>query len=81
MASELALEKVLALSPNSNILDPMMGSGTVPRVAVDHRHRCFGFDTDPLAVLMAKVWTTSLEISQLRHIADEVVLQAKHISK
>ena len=81
MASELALEKVLALSPNSNILDPMMGSGTVPRVAVDHHHCCFGFDTDPLAVLMAKVWTTPLEMSQLRHIANEVILQAKHISR
>jgi DNA modification methylase len=80
MASDIALEKVLALSHESVILDPMMGSGTVPRVASDHRHRCFGFDTDPLAVLMAKVWTTPLEISELRDTADEVILHAENMS-
>jgi len=36
IASDIALEKVLALSHESVILDPMVGSGTVPRVASDH---------------------------------------------
>lgn len=79
MAPEVALEKVLSLSSEAVILDPMMGSGTVPRVATDHNRRCFGFDIDPLAVLMAKVWTTPIEASELRDTAAGVIRQAENM--
>jgi DNA modification methylase len=80
MAPEIALEKVRSLSPEAVILDPMTGSGTVPRVATDHNRRCFGFDTDPLAVLMAKVWTTPIEVSELRGTAASVIHQAENMN-
>jgi hypothetical protein len=55
MAPEIALEQVLGLSSEAVILDPMTGSGTVPRVATDHNRRCFGFDPTfriPLLIFM-----------------------------
>lgn len=35
------------------VLDPMMGSGTVPVLAAQRGHQGLGFDVDPLAVTMA----------------------------
>jgi tRNA G10 N-methylase Trm11 len=58
MAPELALETLSKLKKNSLVLDPMAGSGTVLRDATELGHRAIGFDVDPLAVLMARVWTT-----------------------
>lgn len=58
MAPGLALETLETLQPNSVVLDPMSGSGTVLRQANDLGHTAVGFDMDPLAVLMAQVWTT-----------------------
>ncbi|MBO9325941.1 MAG: hypothetical protein J7463_11270 [Roseiflexus sp.] len=57
MAPELALRAIEELEPLSTILDPMMGSGTVVRVAAEAGHRAIGQDIDPLAVLMTRVWT------------------------
>lgn len=61
MAPEIALSEAAMLPIGSLILDPMTGSGTVPRVVAEQGHRCIGFDLDPLAVLMAKVWTSPLD--------------------
>ena len=60
MAPDLALVPLAALSAGSTVLDPMMGSGTVVRHALDAGHQAFGYDLDPLAVLMSKVWTTQV---------------------
>jgi SAM-dependent methyltransferase len=38
------------------VLDPMAGSGTTLVVARTLGHKATGFDTDPLAVLLARVW-------------------------
>ena len=38
----------------------MAGSGTVVAVAQASGHTALGFDTDPLAVLVARVWTTPI---------------------
>lgn len=73
MASEIALAEVASLPPGSRVLDPMAGSGTVVRVASDQGHRAIGFDLDPLAVLMAKVWTTAVDADQLRKEAATLV--------
>jgi DNA modification methylase len=43
------------------VLDPMAGSGTVLALARAHGHRAVGFDIDPLAVLLADVWTTAVD--------------------
>src|SRR4051794_7160929 len=61
MAPELALEKLSDLAAGSVVLDPMAGSGTVVRQATELGHSAMGFDMDPLAVLMTKVWTTPLD--------------------
>ena len=60
MAPGLALDSLSALKPQSVVLDPMSGSGTVLRQALELGHEAIGFDVDPLAVLMATVWTTRL---------------------
>lgn len=60
MAPEIVLDRLKALNSDSLVLDPMAGSGTVLRAAVEQGLDCIGFDADPLAVLMAKVWTRRL---------------------
>ena len=63
MASEVALGALEGLTPRSTVLDPMCGSGVVVRRSLDTGHVGIGLDIDPLAVLMAKVWTTKLSPS------------------
>jgi DNA modification methylase len=58
MAPEIAIAELGRLTPGSMVLDPMMGSGTVLRHAVELGHKAVGFDMDPLAVLMSRVWST-----------------------
>lgn len=61
MAPELALNSLASLPVNSVVLDPMAGSGTVLRQAMCLGHTAIGFDMDPLAVLMSRVWTSKYE--------------------
>lgn len=60
MAPGLALDSLSALKAGNVVLDPMSGSGTVLRQASDLGLSAKGFDLDPLAVLMSKVWTTAV---------------------
>jgi hypothetical protein len=60
MAPEIALARIADLPRGSTVLDPMTGSGTVVRTASQLGHRAIGFDLDPLAVLMSKVVTTTV---------------------
>jgi tRNA G10 N-methylase Trm11 len=80
MASELALARCHSLPAGSTVLDPMAGSGTVLRAAVDAGLHGVGFDLDPLAVLMAKVWTTPIDSYRLNDAAAELVARAGKIS-
>lgn len=61
MAPELALNSLGSLKANSIVLDPMAGSGTVLRQALTLGHKAIGFDMDPLAVLMSRVWTSKAD--------------------
>ena len=76
MAPELALETLRELPRNSVVLDPMAGSGTVLRHAIDLGHRALGRDLDPLALLMAKVWTTRVDTSLVKDVFSDVVSRA-----
>jgi hypothetical protein len=67
MAPDLALSVLENMPQGSSILDPMMGSGTVVRQALEFGHDAVGYDLDPLAVLMTKAWTTEVE--------DEAIIQ------
>ena len=69
MAPEIAIEELSKLPVGSKVLDPMMGSGTVLRHAVSFGHHATGFDMDPLAVLMSRVWSTSVPDSDLQFVS------------
>ncbi len=70
MAPELAIAKLRELEPNSTVLDPMVGSGTVVRNAAILGHEAMGFDMDPLAILMTKVATTPIEPSRMIELSE-----------
>lgn len=61
MAPELALKALSVVPDGGLVLDPMVGSGTVIRHASDRGLQAIGFDMDPLAVLMSRVWTTPVD--------------------
>jgi len=77
MAPGIALEAVAQSKGPLRVLDPMTGSGTVLAVARAKGHRAFGFDLDPLAVLMAGVWTRTVEADEINEKAGEVLSRAK----
>jgi len=77
MAPDLAIDKLQDLAPNSLILDPMTGSGTVVRHASMLGHRAVGTDLDPLAVLMSRVSTTPVADGTIERLAAEAVLRAE----
>lgn len=59
------------------MLDPMAGSGTVLAVARQHGHLAFGVDLDPLAVLLAGVWTRTVDAEKVKDKAREVFDRAR----
>jgi SAM-dependent methyltransferase len=77
MAPDLAIREVRRLKSGCTVLDPMAGSGTVVREASAHGHRALGFDLDPLAVLMASVWTTPVDDDAIEEAASDVMKLAK----
>jgi hypothetical protein len=77
MAPELALAHLADLSKGRIVLDPMSGSGTVLRQASVLGLRARGFDVDPLAVLMSRVWTTAVKDSIVETLFKEIMADAK----
>lgn len=73
MAPDLALSELKKFKPGSVILDPMAGSGTVLRQACELGHKSLGFDLDPLAVLMARVWTSSIDSDAIKFLLSELM--------
>jgi len=71
MAPELALQALELVPEDGVVVDPMMGSGTVIRQASDLGLTAIGFDVDPLAVLMSRVWTTPVDDSVVARVYDE----------
>lgn len=77
MAPELALRALERQSSGSKVLDPMCGSGTVLRTALASGHSAIGVDMDPLAVLMAGVWSRKTSCVGLGKAAEEIVTRAR----
>jgi hypothetical protein len=50
------------------VLDPMMGSGTTVVEAFCTGRRAFGFDIDPLALLITQVKVTSQDAAEIREV-------------
>src|SRR6266508_4661329 len=59
------------------VLDPMAGSGTTLVVARTLGHESVGFDTDPLAVLLARVWCGDVNESSTQRVAARVLEVAR----
>lgn len=66
MAPDLAIRELKRLREGARVLDPMSGSGTVLALAQAHGYQATGLDVDPLAVLMARVWTRPVSHSVVR---------------
>jgi len=77
MAPGIALEALGKSETPLRVLDPMAGSGTVLAVARAKGHRAFGMDLDPLAVLLAGVWTRTVDGMRVKDKAIEVLDRAK----
>jgi hypothetical protein len=59
------------------VLDPMVGSGTVPMIARTLGHTGIGFDVDPLAVLIASSWCADVNEQRLLTAAERVVRRSE----
>ena len=79
MAPGIALDALTSGTKQLRVLDPMSGSGTVLAVARANGHRAIGVDIDPLAVLLARVWTTSVDRVVVSRKALEVLRRAKDV--
>jgi len=79
MAPGIALEAVSESNTSLRVLDPMAGSGTVLAVARAKGHRAFGIDVDPLAVLLARVWTRTVDAELITNKAAYVLSRAKTV--
>ena len=77
MAPGIALDALGERKTPLRVLDPMAGSGTVLAVARAKGHRAFGIDLDPLAVLLAGVWTKTVDAERVNDKAVEVLHRAK----
>ena len=76
MAPELAIDTLGDLDGAGVVLDPMAGSGTVLRHAGDMGHTAIGFDVDPLAVLISRVWTTPVCDDRIESVYRDVLSAA-----
>jgi DNA modification methylase len=79
MAPGIALDALADGTSPLRVLDPMMGSGTVLAVARSCGHRAYGCDLDPLAVLMAEVWTTTIDQQEIADSAQRTLARAKRL--
>lgn len=77
MAPSIALRRLSRAKKQLRILDPMLGSGTTAVVARLRGHEAIGFDTDPLALLIAKSWVANVNPDHLRLVATSVLAEAK----
>jgi SAM-dependent methyltransferase len=77
MAPGIALSAMAEAEAPICVLDPMMGSGTVLALARAQGHRAIGVDIDPLAVLISRVWTTTIDRDEATEKAREVLDRAR----
>jgi len=77
MAPDIALDAIAAATGPLRVFDPMMGSGTVLAVARSQGHHASGTDLDPLAVLIARVWTVAVDSDEVKDKAAEVLARAR----
>lgn len=77
MASAVALGAMSSTRRKLKVLDPMMGSGTVLVTARAKGHYAIGMDIDPLAVLISRVWASTIDKVAIRRYAAKVLDRAR----
>ncbi len=80
MAPEIAFESLKGLKKDSTVLDPMVGSGTVLRTVSECGYNGIGFDIDPLAVLMSKVWTKPFNSEIIKSLSEEILEEVNELN-
>lgn len=79
MAPDLALERLSEMPSGSTVLDPMIGSGTVLRMASEKGINARGFDLDPIALLISKVDTSAMSVDKFIALGEHIEKTAKKI--
>ena len=80
MPIEVARAAISALTkPGDIVLDPMAGSGVVPRAAIDLGRRALGTDIDPLAVIQSRALCAQIPIGRFDSIAATSLREASEI--
>lgn len=77
MAPGIAFEAIGESKVPLRVLDPMAGSGTVLAIARSKGHYAIGVDIDPLAVLLAGVWTRTIDPTEVNDKAEQVLDRAR----
>lgn len=75
MAPELVSQYIDGLRPGTNVLDPMMGSGTFAISAAVAGHMSVGIDSDPLALTIAAAASWLGDEAELREWATSIAGQ------
>ena len=81
MIPQIARRLIYLYGKNAKtLLDPFMGSGTslVEASLTNNIKEAYGFDLNPLAVLIAKVKTTPLDINILRNKLNYIINSKEH---
>ena len=81
MAPSIAWESLPGRGRSLRVLDPMAGSGTTLVVAKAKGHKAIGYDTDPLATLIARAWCSEVDAERLTVKAYEVLDKARDIAR
>ena len=71
------IQRQLRSERSLRVVDPMVGSGTTLVTARLYGHQALGFDTDPLALLIAKAWSSDIDPERLRRLAARVLHDAR----
>lgn len=79
MAASIPLEKLTTAKGRLTVVDPMSGSGTTVYLARALGHHAIGFDTDPLACIVSRVWCGDMDESELRRTAEQVWAKSRKI--
>lgn len=81
MAPSIAYDVLKTRKTPLRVLDPMVGSGTTTYIARICGHNSYGFDIDPLSVLISKSLCTSLQPDLLIQTAQMVIGKSRKAEK
>lgn len=81
MAPSIVWESLPDNGKRLRVLDPMAGSGTTLVSARVKGHQAIGFDTDPLALLIARAWCSDIDPDRIKHRSNLVLERAQRLSE